>query len=351
MATFTYLNPTSSNVSTTPISESGLTRLSFSRNNRPIIYANYPEQIGVNGTGLALAEHSYCINRQTITAGEAQIFFSHWNRTGATLKYRVHIYNPSTTNVTVTRTNCGFSSGWSDPGKTVRDFYTTNSTTIPVPGTGSHSAWLTDEYSIASEQPFNGMIRFSANSSVIITLYAYQSASSIDGNEVVYPYSSEYSADVRVYSGIGTGYFLTIPHSTINVSNMPYRYVTNNVHSNNNEITPINIVGTNMQAHENASDPLNNLGNWCTQNYHTITIKNNTTSTKTVYGYIGSNNIGNTPVVAKGTTIKSVLLENGPRRWKWCKIVLAANESYSLDYQTILASYGAAATFHEWAVT
>mgnify|MGYP004515822135 CR=1 FL=1 len=106
-----------------------------------------------------------------------------------------------------------------------------------------------------------------------------------------------------------------------------------------------------MQAHENASDPLNNLGNWCTQNYHTITIKNNTTSTKTVYGYIGSNNIGNTPVVAQGTTIKSVLLENGPRRWKWCKIVLAANESYSLDYQTILASYGAAATFHEWAVT
>ena len=77
---FTYLYPVSENISSTPLEElSGITRLNFARNDRPIIYANYPEQIGVNGKSMPLAEYGYCVNQQVITAGEAHVFFSHWN--------------------------------------------------------------------------------------------------------------------------------------------------------------------------------------------------------------------------------------------------------------------------------
>ena len=349
---FEFLYPSNtSHISSTPLEElSGVSSLSFSRNNRPIIYANYPEQIGKEGLGLALAENGWCVNQQTITAGEAHIFFSHWNRSGDTLKYRVQIYNMSAGSVTITRSNCGFSSGWGDPGETVKEFYNSSSTSFSIDQ--GKSKWLTDEYSIASEQPFNGMIRFSTTKAVIVTLYAYRSISAIDGTEQVYPYdpnTETYSKDNEVYSGVGTGYFLTVAHGTKNVSGLPYRYVTNKMNANNNEITPISIVGTNYVASEDAAKPLNNLGNWCTQNYHTITFVNNTGSPQTIYGYIGSNNEGNTPVVAKGSNIESVKLETPKRTWKWCRINMDASTTpFTLDYQTILASYGAAPIFHEW---
>ena len=76
----TYLNPVSTNLSSTPLEEySGVTPLTFTRNNRPIVYTNYPEQIGANGKCMPFAEDGYCVNQQVITAGEAHVFFSHWN--------------------------------------------------------------------------------------------------------------------------------------------------------------------------------------------------------------------------------------------------------------------------------
>ena len=344
---FTYLYPVSGNISSVPLEEfSGITRLNFSRNDRPIIYANYPEKIGANGKNMPFAEYGYCVNRQVITAGGGQIFFSHYNQSGQTIKYRVHVYNMSSGSTDVQVSNIGFSSGWSDPGKTVRDFFNTSGSQMTL--AQGASGWLSPEYTIASGQPFSGMIRFNCSQAVIVTLYMYYDAGAIDGYEVVYPYSEEYSDDLQVYSGVGTGYFLTAAHGTIKTSEMPYRYVTNKLKANDNEITSINLVGTDMQANENAAAPLNNLGNWCTQNYHTMTILNDMDTTKTVYGYIGSNAVGNTAVVQRGGVAQSVQLENSQRTWKWCKIELAPGESYTFDYQTILASYGAAPTFHEW---
>lgn len=344
---FEYLYPTGENLTTIPIDDQGgVTRLNFERNDRPIIYANYPEQLGVNGTNLAIAENGYCINQQVVTAGEGQIFFSHWNRTGSTLKYRVHIFNMSPGTTTVVRTHCGFSSGWTDPGRTVKDFFKNDEQTLILEE--GDSAWLTPEYSIPNTQPFNGMIRFYCDQAIIVTLYAYYDVAAVDGTEVVYPYGADYSADLQVYSGIGQGYFLTENHETVPVSEMPYRYITNMLGANDNEITSLHLVGTDLYASENAEEPLNNLGNWCTQYYHTMTLWNDTDEAQTVYGYIGSNSMGNTPVVAHGEVVQSAQLENGNRTWKWCQIVLQPGESYSFDFQTILSSYGAAPTFHLW---
>lgn len=350
MATFTYLNPTPANLKTTQLDfTSGVTPLSCSRNTGPIIYSNYPEQIGYNGKGLALADNGYYVNKQTISAGEALLFFSHWNRTGNTLKYRIRIYNPTANSCTVTRSNIGFSSGW-NPGPTVTNYYTSSSTIFNL--AANAWTWLTDEYTIASAQPFNGMIKITTTTKLSIALYAYYNSSSIDsGTKTNFPYNSSYSDDLAVYSGIGTGFFLTFPHGTINVSSLPYKYVTNANLRNTNEMTAISLIGTSLTASETASSPLNNLGNWCTQNYHTMTIHNDTGSAKTVYGYVGSNTVGNTPVMAKGSNINYYTLEGTYHLWKWCSISLAAYETYTFDWQHILASYGAAATCHVWSLS
>lgn len=345
----TYLNPVSTNLSSTPLEEySGVTPLTFTRNNRPIVYTNYPEQIGANGKCMPFAEDGYCVNQQVITAGEAHVFFSHWNRSGSAIKYRIHVFNMSVGSTTVNVSNIGFSSGWSDPGETVKQFFTTSGNQMTL--AQGASGWLSPEYTIANNQPFNGLIRFTCSQAVIVTVYMYHDVSAIDGYEVVYPYDAEHSDDLQVYSGVGNGYFLSAAHGTIKLSEMPYRYVTHKANANENEITAINIAGTNLQANEDAVFPLNNLGNWCTQYYHTMTLVNDTNETKTVYGYIGSNAIGNTVVVQRGTNVQSARLENGDRTWKWCEIVLEPGQSYTFDYQTILASYGAAVTFHEWSL-
>ena len=93
--------------------------------------------------------------------------------------------------------------------------------------------------------------------------------------------------------------------------------------------------------------------NWCVQNYHKITLRNTSSSSVTVYGYVGANESGNAQVINRGGTVKSARLSadtTGKFTWKWCKVVLAAGESFTFDYQQILASYGAAATFHEWSL-
>lgn len=128
MATITFLNPSGANLSTTVLSNSARTNISVVSNNAPWIYCNYPEQIGGGDSGYALAENGYFINQQTII-GSAGIFFSHWNRTGKTLKYRIHLYNMSASTATVVRSKCGFSSGWTTPATAVTQFFASSSQT------------------------------------------------------------------------------------------------------------------------------------------------------------------------------------------------------------------------------
>lgn len=344
-----------------------LTKLDFTntRNTDPIIYSNYPEQIGLSGKGLAFAENGYYINQQTIPAGSAQMFFSHSNHfqritnEKTTIYYRVQIYNPSgTATATVTRSNYGQGTGWTDPGDPIKQFFASTSTNFTLqPG---KSAWLSDELAVAYEQPFSGLIRIKTDQPIVVTMYCYYTKGFyIDGTQGKFPYDSAHSADpnLTVYSGIGKGYFLNAVHGknkdgqilVSDLKKLPYRFMTNKDHINTNELTPIKLV-TGQTASQDAASPLYNLGNWCTQYYHKITIKNDTTSAATVYGYICSNtNGGNTQVIQMGSNIASVVLNNN-HTWQWCRIDLAAGSSISFDYQTILASYGAAATYHEFSL-
>ena len=87
------LSPSGSNLSTSKtIDTEKRTRLTVTRNSNPWIYSNYPEAIGKNGKGLALAENGYFLNQQTIS-GTAEVFYSHTNYTGKRLYVGIQAYN------------------------------------------------------------------------------------------------------------------------------------------------------------------------------------------------------------------------------------------------------------------
>ena len=231
------LSPSGSNLSASKtIDTEKRTRLTVTRNSNPWIYSNYPEAIGKNGKGLALAENGYFLNQQTIS-GTAEVFYSHTNYTEKKLYVGIQAYNGSSKSVTVTCQNYGDSSGWNKSINAVKNFFSSKKTSVTI--ASGKAAWIATSQAIPADPstPFTGMCRFETSGSVVVTVYAYQSTSAVDGNAVAFPYGLSYSADKSinhtypaVYSGKGTGYYLTFTHGTKYVSDLlsrPYIYTSN----------------------------------------------------------------------------------------------------------------------------
>ena len=231
------LSPSGSNLSASKtIDTEKRTRLTVTRNSNPWIYSNYPEAIGKNGKGLALAENGYFLNQQTIS-GTAEVFYSHTNYTEKKLYVGIQAYNSSSKSVTVTCQNYGDSSGWNKSINAVKNFFSSKKTSVTI--ASGKAAWIATSQAIPADSstPFTGMCRFETSGSVVVTVYAYQSTSAVDGNAVAFPYGLSYSADKSinhtypaVYSGKGTGYYLTFTHGTKYVSDLlsrPYIYTSN----------------------------------------------------------------------------------------------------------------------------
>ena len=117
-----------------------------------------------------------------------------------------------------------------------------------------HGSRLLRRYPQILRPRLPGMCRFETSGSVVVTVYAYQSTSAVDGNAVAFPYGLSYSADKSinhtypaVYSGKGTGYYLTFTHGTKYVSDLlsrPYIYTSNaqGGYGNSNEMIPIKMI-------------------------------------------------------------------------------------------------------------
>ena len=279
MSSIKFLEPSGSNLITEDMPNTGITNLTVSRDTAPWIYSNYPEGIGSFGNGLALADNGYYINQQRIKKGDAEIFYSHRNDTGKTLKFRIHIYNCSATTVTVNCTNIGFSSEWELPETAVKDFFTKKGNSLILKS--GESGWLTPEYEITTITAagkmgtrFTGMIRLNTSNDIIVTEYAYP-----------------FDTDSFVITGVGIGNFITFNHvqqssektKVSALAQKPYIYAVNSYNPgqiNVNELVPIHILGTNITAnayntgtnHKNYDD----LGNWCAHNYHIIKFTNDT---------------------------------------------------------------------------
>lgn len=257
--------------------------------------------------------------------------------------------------------NYGDSSGWYKSINAVKNFFSSKQTSVTI--ASGKAAWIATSQAIpaTSQTPFTGMCRFETSGSVVVTVYAYQSTSAVDGNAVAFPYGLSYSADSTldytypaVYSGKGTGYYLTFAHGTKYVSDLlsrPYIYTSNTQggYGNSNEMIPIKMIQGGLTADPNSSNKdLNNLGNWCAHNYNTITFKNDTSKTYTIHGYVGSANT--CQVMNLGGNVQAVNLSDNLKTWRWCEITLAPNDTCSFDWQHIVASYGVGASSHEWSV-
>ena len=355
MANFTFLDPTGSNLSGNRILPSlGVTTMRITRDNIPWIYTNYPEKIvnkTVDGLLPPLGDNDYFLNQQTIN-DTAAIFFSHTNGTGRVLKYGVQIYNNNASSITVTRDNCGFSQGWGLDSETVTNYFDTDGRKYTL--RSGASAWILSE-EIDSGKCFSGMLHISTTGPVVVTLYAYFDLSALTGYAVAYPFTD----GQKVYSGRGEGFFNYFTHGTVKVSDLPYRCTTNRCkdgYLNINEIIPIHLVGSDIIASVN-NPQYHNLGNWCAQNYHSIRLTNDTSSQVTIYGYFSANQVdndgaGNVPVINCGGILKISKLnsDTGYYTWRWCRITLAAGESYDLSFQHILSSNGHSAGLFEWSL-
>lgn len=143
------LSPSGSNLSTSKtIDTEKRTRLTVTRNSNPWIYSNYPEAIGKNGKGLALAENGYFLNQQTIS-GTAEVFYSHTNYTGKRLYVGIQAYNSSSKSVTVTCQNYGDSSGWYKSINAVKNFFSSKKTSVTI--ASGKAAWIATSQAIPAD--------------------------------------------------------------------------------------------------------------------------------------------------------------------------------------------------------
>lgn len=333
-----------------------LSFLSSERNNGKIVYTNYPEFIGKD-KGLSLAKYGYCPNQQNVGPGEIQVFFSHHNRTGKTLWYGIQIFNPNPKSAFVTLKNWGFGKTFAQTIQPIQAFLTTTEETPKEVGVnGVH--WILNQ-KIESALPYNpfcGIVRFYVDKPVTVTCYAYENISEITGNEVVHPYSLNYSDDLKVYSGIGTGFILskTIELDVGKLKNNDYWYYTGEPAEygrNQGELTPIQLAGetSKVAKADNTNPDLTQVGNWTTQYNFTIKITNNTGSAKKVYGFICGNSEQSNPVIMADGKIKGwQSLTADTRRWFEETVPTGVSE-YKFTYMQ--ASYGATAVNHAWSLS
>lgn len=359
-----FLSATAANLFSSQILGNGRKALTVGHGAKKIwMYSNYPEAIGRNKKGYALAESNYFLNRQTIS-GEGEVFFSHTNHTGAPLYCKIMFSNSSNTNATVTVSNYGYANGW-DAGGAVTRFFNYSSRSVSVPKK-TEVAFTTEYVSTGGGTPFTGMLHLNTSRAIDVTVYVCKEENQnkkFDFDSLVaFPYGFAYCDEddddgsilyPGVYSGYGEEFNLAFNHGTIKTTDFPYKYITNanDQYKNDGEIIPIHLIGEDKIAQVPSSiSGLDNLANWCVHNYHTITFKNPSSHSVTICGYISGAHDGSTPVINLNGETKFTVLEEarGAFTWRWYRRTLSPNESFTLQYQHVLGSYGAGCQVTEW---
>lgn len=382
MANVEFLEPIGSNLSNEAIIGDGYKVLTPGHGAKKAwVYSNYPEAMGLNGKGMAIADplpenndKSYYLNQQTVS-GEAEVFFSHTNHSNQSMYCRVQLYNPNRTSTSFTVSNIGYVDGWNaglvwdryfrmnlDPADEIAESIVPylKSGTITSEG----AVWITPPFPV-SLCPFSGVVHLSVSQDTVVTVYAYRNEGSITGSSIAFPYDFTHSAEnpdfenlklahPGVYTGLGDEFNLAFNHGTISTSNLPYKYITNDNGNfrNNGEIIPIKILEENLTADidQSTGSGLNNLANWCVHNFHYITFKNTLSQQVSISAYLYGAAAGATPVILCNGQLKHVELGNtaGHLTWKWCTITLAPNETFNFNYQHILGTYGHGCQVTEW---
>ena len=304
--------------------------LTFTRNQRPLIHTNYPEQIGLNGTGECYSNLGYYVNKQKITAGEAHIFYSHNNRSLGAFNYGVYVRNENAAGtITVTPIRKAFSTGDWHSENDVLNAWKSDSSLPSISLAKGAGAWLCDnacKYSTSSDAliPFNGIIRLNTTGPLTVYCIAYRLSKKPDDSVidqlVEFPYDSDHAIGLQACTGMGTGYnFQTSIDLNIgggaghNLSSLPFyfRVADNDGANNRTDVTPIQTVN---------GLKTDDLGNWTCEYNFAVNSHNNTGVTQTVYGFTSSDS-GRPCIYSNGHTPAGKLLEVSATQkrgsWRW----------------------------------
>ena len=351
------------------------------------IYCNYPERITSDSMFGDSDKGNVWLNQKTVSAGEAQIFYSHYNQYKSNIHYGIQIFNPNKTSVTITPLNCGHGQGnGSDSGRInvnaaswtrffngASDCGTTTAKTVASNG----SFWILDKV-IPQGYGFSGNLRFRTSGTVIVTVYAFLDRYKISGAGSQYQYDE---ASVQ-YSGYGAGYFLTAAEITIKASDVlnnggkffqtcyseypkPVKGEENPMEVNGkaqSDMVPIHIAGTSEIAGPDEPRPRHNVGNWCVQYYIPVRFENDTNRDVVFKGYIqpGEDNKNeNFYILSSGSNntvyqrISSINEEKykDKRTWHWTNHTVPAHTTSAVQIcQFILGTNSSKNVNHIWKV-
>lgn len=308
------------------------------------VYCNYPEQIPSNALGDYDSGNVY-LNKVNVN-GDTELFASYRNMAGKSIYFGVQLYNPNSTSVLVTVKNRAFHFSGDLPahdwnwvvGQTPVDFLKyTSINTITVNG-GSANWPYYDLGLIPNGSLFNVYLRFMTNGPLWCFPYVYANRSKINGTATLYPWS----ANSAVYRGYGSSYEVNASF-TINVSQMPYVFGSNScIFNSSKDMIPINDQGS-IWSCSNA-----NLGNWGAHYKFTVTITNDTASSKTINAYVETDTKNLTPVIKFGNTAYWINLTTD-KCWNWLtEDSLAANASKTYNYEYIQAAQSNSPSIHSW---
>lgn len=340
------------------------------------IYCNYPERITSDSMFGDSDKGNVWLNQKTVSAGEVQIFYSHYNQYKSNIHYGIQIFNPNSNSVKITPSNCGHSNGeWKDvnAGSWVRFFNgasdcgTTTTKTVEPNG----SFWILDKV-IPKGCAFSGNLRFRTSDTVIVTVYAFLDRYKISGAGSQYRYDG---ASVQ-YSGYGAGYFLTAAEITIKASDVlnnggkffqtcyseypkPVKGEENPMEVNDkaqSDMVPIHIAGTSKIAGPDEPHPRHNVGNWCVQYYIPVRFVNDTNRDVVFKGYIQpgeGNTRENFYILSSGSnnTVYQRVGSTGNRTWHWTNYTVPAHITSAVQIcQFILGTNSSKHVNHIWKV-
>lgn len=366
-----------------PLPQTGIPIELSINTNESWVYCNFPEHI--NREEMLADKFNVRINRQMVNAGDVQVFYSHVNHFTKKIRYGIRIYNPNSTNVTITPTNCGHSDGtWDDVcGGSWKRFFNgledcniKSVTTVPSNG----SLWIMDksirpaaDSSSSSGIAFSGNLRFHTTKAVAVSTYVYFDRSKVGDNTQTYSYANTYESDEhdknrkKRYSGLGEGFFFTTKKITLKASELlktngayfsthqrtyssPCSMKVNNI--NKSELIPIYIAGTNMIAsvdtNKSPNEFLRNIGNWCAQYYIPIRLENDLNYPVIFNGYVRTDvakttikekEIGSTFIISSGGNTTYGKVSNFKfDSWNWLSCKVPAKDYIDDAYQFVFGT-------------
>lgn len=342
------------------------------------IYCNYPENLLTSHFGDSTLENK-CLNQVTVSAGTHTIFFSYQYNNGTEggattpFNFGIQVFNPlnKTLNFRILKSGYGTNrmddyGSWAGvAGKSFVDFFdSTPQVTRSISANGSY--WFGTKELQNYSGLVSGAIQFTVSSQAIITVYAYESMSNIDGNA-----TPVYKADNGgQYSGLGQGCIYTAEPITLsaraldgsgayfltNYKTIPSGKVTINGTPVTSDLMPITLANPSNKT-ISASTANSNLGNWGLIYEIPLVLVNDTDSPVTFKGYVktDTSHVGEYCIINdNSTTTKYAHLKGDAEgmynSWNWLTQTVPANSTVTGTYRYVLGTNSCGSKRHIFTV-